>query len=110
MPDLQPYLELLASLIGFAALFAVVIDVLKRYGVIADGQAGLVSLALNFALLAFVIVGKNFGLDLTKFDSIANVIANLIAVVLGLLLPPLASKLVHRVTRRVPLLGFSHSA
>ena len=109
MPDLQPYLELLATLAGFAAGFAVVIDVLKRYGVIQDGQAGLVSLALNFALLGFVIVGGYFGLDLTKFDSVANVVANLIAVVLGLLAPPLISRLVHRVAlRRVP--GFSHSA
>ena len=109
MPDLQPYLELLATLVGFAALFSVVIDVLKRFGIIEDGQAGLVSLALNFALLGFVIVGGYFGLDLTKFDSIANVVANLIAVVLSLLAPPLISRLVHRVALgRVR--GFSHSA
>lgn len=110
MPDLLPYLELLGTLVGFAALFTAIINILKRYGVIADGQAGLVSLALNFALLGFVIVGKQFGVDLTKFDSIANAIASLITVVLGLILPPLVSRSVHRLMRaRVPFLGFSHS-
>jgi len=110
MPDLQPYLELLATLAGFAALFVAVINVLKRYGVIADGQAGLVSLALNFALLGFVIVGKQFGVDVTKYDSIANAIASLLTVLVGLLAPALISHGVYRVTRKVPLLGFSHSA
>ena len=110
MPDLLPYLEFLGTLAGFAALFVAVINVLKKYGVIADGQAGLVSLALNFALLGFVIVGKQFGVDLMKFDSIANVIANLITVVLGLLMPPLVSRGVHRLVRaRVKLIGFSYS-
>ena len=110
MPDLVPYLELLGTLAGFAALFVAVVNVLKRYGVIADGQAGLVSLALNFALLGFVIVGKNFGVDLTKFDSVANVIANLVTVILGLIAPSLISHGVHRLVRaRVPLIGFSHS-
>ena len=111
MPDLLPYLELLGTLAGFAALFVAVINILKRYGVIQDGQAGLVSLALDFALLGFVIVGKQFGVDLTKFDSIANIVANLITVILGLLLPPLVSRGVHRLVRaRVPIVGFSHSS
>lgn len=111
MDILLPYLQLLGTLAGFAALFAAVVNVLKRYGGVQDGQAGLVSLALNFALLGFVIVGKQFGVDLTKFDSIANALASLVTVVLGLLVPPLISRSVHRLVRaRVPLLGYSHSA
>jgi len=111
MPDLLPYVELLGTLLGFAALITVIINVLKRYGVIQDGQAGLVSLGLNFALLGFVIVGKYFGLDLTQADDIAGAIASLVTVILGLLLPPLVSLGVHRLARkRIPLVGFSHSA
>ena len=110
MPDLLPYVEFLGTLIGFAALFTAVINVLKKYGVIVDGQAGLVSLALNFGLLAFVIVGKQFGVDVSKFDSIANAVASLVTIVLSLLAPPLVSRGVHRLVRaRVPLLGFSNS-
>lgn len=109
MLDLLPYVELLGTLAGFAALIAVIVNVLKRYGVIQDGQAGLVSLALNFALLGFVIVGKYFGLDLTQSDSIAGAIASLVTVVLGLLLPPLVSRGVHRLTRWFPVIGFSHN-
>jgi len=110
MPDLTPYLETLATLVGFAALFTIVIAVLKRFGVIADGDAGRVSLALNFALLGFVVVAKTFGLDLTKFDNIAAGLANIIAILLGLVAPPLVSRGVYRLARgRVPVIGFSHS-
>lgn len=109
MPDLTPYVELLGTLIGFAALIAVAINLLKYFGVIGDGQAGTVSLILNFLLLGFVILTKQFGLDLTRFDSIAMAIANLLTILLGLLAPAVGRG-VHKVLRkRIPLLGFSHS-
>ena len=110
MPDLTPYLEVLATLAGFAALFAVVINALKFFGVLSDGQAPTLSLILNFGLLGLVIASKLFGFDILKLDNYANIIASFIAALLALVMPPAVSRLTHKVLRkRVPVLGFSHS-
>jgi hypothetical protein len=110
MPDLTPYLEVLATLAGFAALFAVVINVLKFFGVLSDGQAPTLSLVLNFGLLGLVIASKLFGFDILKLDNYANIIASFIAALLALVVPPAVSRLTHKILRkRVPVLGFSHS-
>ena len=111
MPDLQPYLDVLVTLVGFAALFTVVINALKFFGVLSDGQAPMLSLILNFGLLGLVIASKLFGFDILKLDNYANIIASFIAALLALVVPPAVSRGFHRLLRkRVPVLGFSHSA
>ena len=88
MPDLQPYLDVLVTLVGFAALFAVVINALKFFGVLSDGQAPTLSLILNFGLLGLVIASKLFGFDILKLDNYANIVASFIAALLALVIPP----------------------
>lgn len=100
---LQPYLDLAATLAGFAALITVIINAAKYFGVLQDGQAGLASLVLNYGVLGLVVLGGAFGLDLTRFDSIAGTVASIVTLGLALFGQFLVSKGVHAVLKRTPV-------
>lgn len=108
---LQPYLDLAATLVGFSALITVLINAAKYFGILQDGQSGLVSLVLNYGVLGLVVLGGAFGLDLTKFDSIAGTAASIVTLGLSLFGQLIVSKGVHAVLKRtpVPLLNKSFS-
>lgn len=108
---LQPYIDLAATLAGFALLITVLINAAKTFGIIQDGQAGLVSLVLNFGVLGLVISAGAFGLDLTKLDSLAGTLASMITLALSLFGQLVVSKVVHMGLKRtpVPLLNKSFS-
>lgn len=59
MPSLETILAILAALVGWPALVALVIDILKYVGVVDDGTAGKWNLGFN--LLGFILVGVTVG-------------------------------------------------
>lgn len=108
---LQPYLDLAATLVGFSALITVLINAAKYFGILQDGQSGLVSIVLNYGVLGLVVLGGAFGLDLTRFDTIAGTAASIITLGLSLFGQLVVSKGIHAVLKRtpVPLLNTSFS-
>ena len=106
---LMPYVDLAATLGGFSALFAALINLAKYFHVLPDGDAGLASLVLNFGLLGLVIAGGAFGLNLTKFDSLAGSAASIVTTVLALLGQLIVTRAVHAGLKRTPIPALNHS-
>jgi len=100
-----------ATLIGFAALVSVVINILKMVGVVKDGTADKWIAGFNLAGLIALAVAKMFipsfdagGVD-TQLGAIAQVAAYILSYV-GMLL---GSKLTYTATRGLPVVGKSNS-
>jgi len=117
MEFLNELVALFATLAGFAAFIALVVNILKKFGIVSDDSAGLWAKVLN--LVGLVVVGV---LYLVVPDAIPAVdkILGLLAELGGVLLPILAlvlgwpvmnrvSKFAHDNVRGVPLLGYSNS-
>jgi hypothetical protein len=60
MVTVELVLKVLAALVGIPAVLALLIDVLKWAGVLADGDAGKVSAAFNLVALITVAVALQF--------------------------------------------------
>lgn len=100
---LQPYLDLAATLGGFAVLFSVLINAAKYFHFIADGDAGIVSVVLNVGLLIIVIISQAFGLDLAKFDTLAGTVAGMLTTVLSLFGQLVVTRLTYAGLKRLPV-------
>ncbi|OGO37371.1 MAG: hypothetical protein A2Z03_04140 [Chloroflexi bacterium RBG_16_56_8] len=108
LTDLNGLLTLFLALTGFAALAAVVVDVLKRLNVIGDGQAPLASLIINLVGFVLFVLANILGLDVAGLDKVLGSVASLLVTLLGLLWPLIASRGFHAGLRGVPLLSYSH--
>jgi hypothetical protein len=99
------------ALAGVAALIAALVNVLKYFDVVSDGNAGNVSLALNAAVFGVFVIGGVIGFDLAGFDGLAASIATVLAALLSLLGQFVVSGASHQVLKRagVPLFGHSNS-
>lgn len=105
--------DLLAQLIalgGIAALIAVIVDGLKQFGVVKDGDAATWSTAFNVLALVVLFALKVFKPDLIpQADSLAKSIAQLGVVILALLSQFGVSKATHMLLLGVPLVNKSFS-
>ena len=70
MPDLTSLLAAFLALGGVNIFLTAVINLLKYFKVVADGQAGTWALVINAVLFLAYVGGSVAGVDLTKLDSV----------------------------------------
>lgn len=97
--NLELILTIIAGLVGLPALWAVVIDVLKRLGVVTDGNAGLWSAGFNLVTLIVVAVLVNFvpTFDFTKVDNALIEVAQFAALIVSYLFQIIVTKVAHKI-------------
>lgn len=110
---LDQVVAILAQMAGVAAFGVVLINILKRFGVVKDGSAGLATKVYNFAAFALIWALATFApdFDLWIIDDIANAFASIGGLVLVLI--PVSSKFgawLYGGIKGVPVVGYSHSA
>lgn len=118
MEFLNELVALFATLAGFGAFIALVVNILKKFGIVNDGNADLWAKGLNLAGLVVVgvlflavpdalpVVDKILGL----LAELGGVVLPLLALVLGWPVMNRVSKFTHDNVRGVPLLGKSNSS
>lgn len=109
--DLPQLLTSFLALAGFAALTAAVINAGKFAGLIADGQAPNVSLALNVVGFAALVIVRIFrpDFDVTATDGVLSAVATVLTSVLALLSQLGVSKLINNGIKGLPIIGYSYS-
>lgn len=97
MPTLEQIIAVVGALVGWPALVALVIDILKYLRVVEDGTAGKWNLGFNLA--AFVIVGIAIGffpnIDIAGVDKILLEYVKLAAYIFALVVQILATRGFH---------------
>jgi hypothetical protein len=98
-------LGILAGLTGLGGLISVVVNLLKRFGVVADGTSERWVQGLNLA--AFIIVAGvsffNVNANWVMVDSVLGFLVTF----LGFVMQLLGSRVTYSVTKGMPLIGFS---
>ena len=100
------------GLLGVAAAIAAIINVLKVFGLVKDGDAGKWSAALNLVAIAALVAVGLFApqIDFGQIDAQAQAFAEVVAIVLGYVVQIWGSQAVHEVLShgRVPFIGKSY--
>lgn len=110
--SLEQVLTIGVTMIGAQLLISVAVDVLKWAGVIADGNAGKWSAALNLVGLAGIAVALGLypEFDFPKLDAQFVVIAQFAALVFGYIVQVVGAKRMHQFTvRGLGVQAFSHT-
>ena len=110
--DFEGVLALFAGLVGFPAFVTVLVNVLKVFGVVKDGEAtkyvaGFNAVGLLALLVALAVVP---GLDILAVDQNLAGLASFLTALLGFVVQMGVSKFSHTQIRGVPLIGKSNSA
>lgn len=109
---LSALLALFVTLGGVAALVAVVINILKVFGIVKDGTAGNWSLVLNgVAFVVMVALGMFAKITPEQFDAVAQQVATILIALLALLTQFGLTAKLHTVVANagIPLFGKSYS-
>lgn len=103
-------LEQLFSLAGLGGLISVILDLLKRFGVVKDGKAPVWNAVVSLVLALFMLVAPEVGLnvDWTVIDSSAQIFTQILQAVLGFIGLFGSAKFTHYVFRDSPV-GYSHT-
>ena len=109
--DITTLLAQFMALAGVGAFFAFVVNALKQFGVVKDGDAPTWSTALNLAGMVALLAVKVFvpNVDIDKLDGIAASLAQLGVLILGLITQLGFAKLTHFIVKGVPVIGKSYS-
>ena len=109
--DIANLLAQFLALAGVGALVAFVVNALKQFGVVKDGDAQNWATLFNLAGLVALFLLKVFvpSADIGKLDGIAAALAQIGVLVLGLVVQMGGSKLAHASARGVWLIGKSYS-
>lgn len=109
--DLPQLLTSFLALAGFAALTAAVINAGKFIGLIADGQAPNVSIALNVAGFAALVILRLFkpDFDVAGADSVLATVASILTGILALGGQLGFTKIINNGLKGLPVIGYSHS-
>lgn len=99
------------TLVGAPLLLAAIINALKSFNLLKDGQAGNASVVLNALVLIGLLLARTYGLDVAKFDNVANVLSQLITVILALIAQLGLTTIWHKTFKlaSVPFFGKSYS-
>ena len=84
MTDLTQLLPLFVTLVGFASFAAVLVDVLKRFG-LPDGSAPTASLIVNLIGFVLFVLANIAGFDVAGVDKVLGSVASVLTALLGLL-------------------------
>lgn len=100
-----------SGLVGFAALVAFAINILKTFGVVKDAQAQNWSAGLNLLLLAGLLALRVFApdFDVSGLNAQAQAFVDVGVVIFSYILQLLGSKAAHTLLRGLPLIGKSFS-
>lgn len=109
--DFEGVLALFAGLVGFPAFVTVLVNVLKVFGVVKDGEApkyvaGFNAVGLLALLVALAVVP---GLDILAVDQNLAGLASFLTALLGFVVQMGVSKFSYAQIRGVPLIGKSNS-
>ena len=95
---LENILTVLGTLVGWPLFVALVIDVLKYFGVVTDGTAGKWNLGLN--LVAFVLVGVATGFfpdfNIPAFDAVLLEYVKIAGYIFAVLVQILGTRVAHK--------------
>lgn len=101
----------LASLVGVSALFGVLINIGKRFGIVNDGTSGAWNLGLN--LVGLILIYANgvfgYGFDLENIDGFAKAVAEIGTAALSLVAMLGSTRAANGAVRGIPIVGHSHS-
>lgn len=108
---LDSLLPQFVALGGVAALVTAIVNALKQFGVVKDGQAPTASLLLNAAGFVALILLKVFAptFDFASADATAASLSQILVLVLGLAGQLIVSKGFHSGLRGLPVVGKSFS-
>ena len=110
--DILTLVSQLMALSGLGALFAILVNILKYFKVVKDGDAPTWVTGFNIVGLAALFLLKVFlpEQDTGQLDGIAASIAQILSLVFGLVVQLWGSKLAHLALRgTAPAVGFSHT-
>lgn len=108
--DFNALLVTLASMGGFAAIVAVIINVLKYFGLVKEGAAPTWSAGFNILGLILLFVAGFFpDLNIQGVDNVLNVLAQIFTLAFSLVIQLLSSKLAHNAIKGTPVLGKSYT-
>ena len=109
--DIATLVSQFTALAGVGALIALVVNVLKTFGLVKDGQAPAASLLLNLAGVVALILLKVFkpDMDVAGLDATAAAIASAGVTLFGLFVQLWGSRLAHLAVAGAPVVGKSHS-
>lgn len=109
---LDQLFALFVSLAGTGSLIAAIVNALKTFGVVADGQAPQWSLGLNLIGLVVLFAIGLFAptADIQGLDGIAAQVAQILSLVLGLVVQLGGAKWAHGLLKGTPVVGKSFSA
>ena len=99
--NLEVALTIIAGLVGLPALWSVIIDVLKYFEVIKEGEAPRWNAAFSALTLIGVLVAVNFfqNVDLVGIDKLLAEIAKFAGIILSFLTQVLVAKGTHALTK-----------
>lgn len=109
--SLETLVAELGTLAGFGALVALIVNVLKTFKLVSDGQAPVWSTGLNILLLAglFALNVYRPDIDPGQYDPIAAQLAQLGAMLLALFTQLGGARIAHNLLRGIPVVGKSYS-
>ena len=108
LTDLNELLQLFLALAGFAALAAVVVDILKRFFKLPDGAAPTASLIINLIGFVLFVVANILGFNVAGIDAVLAGVASVLTALLGLFGQLMVSRGVHA-GLRVTVFSYSRS-
>ena len=109
--SLNDALTALAGLAGYAALVTAIVNALKTFGAIKDGQATVVVSLLQVLGVVLVIVSGVFGFKLGEIDSVLALVSNLLVALTAIIAGVGWSKIWHYVFKaaKLPVVSKSFS-
>lgn len=109
--DNQILVGIAAALIGLPALVAIVISILKYFGIVKDGDANTWSVLLNVIGLTGLYTWKLFDptVLIPTVDEKLMILAKALGVLFSLFVQLKVSPAFYNSIRGIPLIGFSHS-
>lgn len=108
---LEQVIVQVASLVGFAMLITLLINVAKFLGLVKDGQADKVSAGANLILILVVYGFKLFRpeFDFANVDPIVQEAATVGTLIFTYILQLYGSQLTHNTVKGLPIVGKSYS-
>ena len=109
--DIATLVSQFTALAGVGALIALLVNILKTFNVVKDGQAPSASLFLNLAGVTALILLRVFrpDLDVAGLDATAAAIASAGVTLFGLFVQLWGSRLAHMAVAGAPVIGKSRS-
>lgn len=103
----EDVLAVLAGLGGLGGFISILVNVLKRFGVVLDGTADMWVKGLN--LLAFIGVSVVYFLNVPVDWGGVNSVLVFGTTLLGFVVQLLGSRVTYTAVKGMPVIGFSHS-